>query len=205
MKLDSGPQRGGTNGSGLRPAARIGWVLAAALAVGGILGVVAPAERRVRAAMAHAHELYELANRNDKMLRSAAGLAAASRRVAHDVSYLAGNRGEGATTLAALELLRGDARRFHLSLESLTPDRSDVSDLESPEATIAVRGAYRDVLAAIADLSKHDVLLEVRAVGLAQNSDYLQTDEIDATIGASIYSSIDSAEREKKNAESDNR
>jgi hypothetical protein len=173
--------------------------------VGGILGVVAPAERRVKAATAHAHELYELANRNDKMLRSAASLAAASRRVAHDVSYLTGNGGEGATTLAALGLLRGDARRFHLILESLTPDRSALSDFESPEATIAVRGTYRDVLGAIADLSKHDVLLEVRAVGLAQTSDYLQTDEIDATIGASIYSSVDAAEREKKNVESDNR
>ncbi|MEO6835925.1 MAG: hypothetical protein ABI231_08475 [Candidatus Tumulicola sp.] len=186
---------------------RIGWLLVAALALGGYGAIVAPGERRARAMDDRARDLYQLANRNDRLLKNAAGLDAARHRVARDVAQLSAASGAARTMLATLRLLRTEGSRFRVVISGLSPgERSGAPAGEGYEdVTIALRGAYRNVLGTIADLSRHDVLVEVHDVALAQTSSGLGANSVAATIHATLYHRIAAVMREKNHAQSADR
>jgi hypothetical protein len=172
------------------------WLTVGALALGGYLIVVAPAERKLQEIRAQAHDLYDLAIRNEHLLRGAAGLSAARDRVAVDVARLAGQRGAGSATLRTLQMLQREGSRAHVTIGSLAPDAPDsTAQNGSEDVTIAMRGTYRNVLSAIADVSRHDVLLEVSGATLATAE--AGADEIDATLHATLYYRLDALAKEK--------
>ncbi len=177
---------------------RIAWTIVLALAVGGYLTLLVPAARRVRTTESRARDLYHLANRNERVASDAGQLRAASWRVARDVAELAAQRNEAATTLAALRVLRIETDRFHVILAGFGPaDRVAASSSESQDVRISLHGSYRAVLSAIADLSKRNVLLEVREVSLSRAAGPFGLPEVDATIRATLYQSTNAIVKEK--------
>lgn len=179
-----------------RPSGGWAWLTVGALALGGYLIVVAPAERKLQEIGAQAHDLYDLAIRNEHLLRGAAGLSAARDRVAVDVARLAGQRGAGSATLRTLQMLQREGSRAHVTIGGLAPDAPDsTAQNGSEDVTIAMRGTYRNVLSAIADVSRHDVLLEVSGATLATAE--AGADEIDATLHATLYYRLDALAKEK--------
>jgi hypothetical protein len=179
--------------------ARIGWMLAVVLAIGGYEAVVAPAAARVRSIVAHAHDMYEIANRTDRLLRDANGVTAARSRVERDVARLAA-RGESAMTmLATIRLLQEEARRHRVVIAGLSPGERDAATNRkgSADVTIAMRGTYRNVLEAVADLSKGDVLIDIRDVALAQDSNDADPRDVDAIVRATLYYRIAAIVKEK--------
>lgn len=196
---------GGTND------VRIGWILAIVLAVGGYAGIVAPAQRGVRAITVRARDLYELADHNERLLTNAAGLSAARRRVARDVAELSLESTSVTTAIATVRLLRSEERREGIVVSALSPnERTDTATPEtgedgSEDVTIAMRGPYRNVLGAIADLSKNAVLLEVRDAALVQAANDATARDVDATVRATLYHRIAAIMKEKHRVQRDDR
>lgn len=181
---------------------QIGWMLAATFALAGYSGIVAPRERRLQALESRTHDLYRLANHNERMLANSAGLIAARERVARDVTHLGRQRGPGSSALRMLRLLQREAQRNHVVVTGLAPDESEASmratGLEN--VTIALRGTYRNVLEAIADLSKGDVLIELSDAELAAAPDEFGAPEVAATIHATIYRRPEAITKERDDA-----
>ncbi len=173
------------------------WVFVAALVLSEYLFAIAPAERSLQTIRAREHELYDLSIRNERLLRGADGLSAARDRVARDVARLAGERGAGSATLRTLELLQHESSHVHVAIGGLAPQLPDAAaqTAGAEDVTITMRGTYRDVLAAIADISRHEVLLEVSDATLASAADV--AGQIDATLHATLYYRLEALPKEK--------
>lgn len=181
---------------------RIGWALVAALALVGYFGILIPGEQRLGAIEDRAHDLYRLANRNDVMLTRAAGLVAARERVQREVKKLSGRQDPAATTLALVHLVRNAESRNHVALAGLFPEKPDdprgAGDLQA--LTIQLTGPYGNVLRAIADLSKHDPLVDVSDVALTPATDDLGFPDVAATIHVTVYQRIEALIKENESA-----
>ena len=185
-------RQAGTGASGMWA-----WLFVGALAFGGYFVAIAPAERRLQAIRTREHELYDLTIRNERLLRGAAGLSAARDRVAVDVARLAGERGAGSATLRTLELLQRESSKANVAIGGLAPDapRTAAQTAGSEDVTIAMRGTYRSLLSAIADISRHEVLLEVSNATLERTA--RGVGQIDATLHATLYYRLDALVKEK--------
>jgi hypothetical protein len=191
-----------TNSSPDRSLGRVAWVCVGVLAIGGYCFVLAPAEGRVQYRQARAHDLYELAYRNERMLARAAGLSAARDRVALDVAELSNARGDARTTLGVLQLLQKACTRGHVTINGVAPDGPVASGAAGfGSITIGMRGSYRSVLGVIADLSAHRTLIEVSSATLAPASGS-DLREIDATVRANVYSKLEALVKESPDAKS---
>ncbi len=183
----------------VRNGVRLAWLIVGALGIAGYALIVAPGERHLAATEFHAHELYELANRNERMLQDRDRLVAARNRVERDIRTLTGRDNEGRISLAALRLLDAETQAHHVIVSGFAPETSDSPDSGRIEdESIELRGAYRDVIAAVADLSRHDVLLEVDEAKIVGGSaKFAGNATVDATVQARLYYSIGAAMKEK--------
>jgi len=178
------------------PAAlRIAWIGVIAVMVGGYVLTVEPRDEDVRSAWLRAHELYELANHNERMLQGAAELTSARKRVARDIATLAAQNTSGRAMLAAVQVLGREARARHVVVVALAPE-GDATPAPSAESlTVSLRGRYRDVLGTIAVLSTREVLLRIEAAELGQAT-ALPAREIEATLHARLYHGLAEIEKE---------
>lgn len=182
--------------------ARLAWGAVVVVAVAGYFSVLSPAERQLEGTAARAHELYDLAERNEQVLRGSAALGAARDRVARDVAHLTGR--QGSATLQTLRLLDDEASRLHVTVGGLTPDGSLVRGSGSQSVTIALHGAYRNVILTIADMSQHAALLEVGGAMLAPIAES-DDREIDATVRATMYYQLEGIMKEHQGVGTDAR
>lgn len=184
---------------GRRNDVRWAWLLAGTVALIGYALVVAPYERRLQAVEFHAHELYDLANRNERMYRERQTLLAAQTRVESDLKRLAGTNSSGKATLSTLELLRREAAWHHALVTGVTPaDSNDAVDSGAQAIDIKLHGAYRDILRIVADLSRHDLLIEVGDAELAAApSDLGSAPDVDATVHATVFHDLTALMKEK--------
>lgn len=170
---------------------RVGWMLVAALAVAGYALAIAPVERDVRAVAFRAHDLYERSERNERMLRQVRGLQAARSRVQRDIATLSSQNEMGKADLAALALLQFESTERHLTISELSPGQSVAgADDGVQPVTIGVRGNYRDAIAAIADLTRHDVLIELEGATLSATSRRDGLSQVDAVVQATLYHGV---------------
>ena len=162
------------------------WMLAALIALAGYGLVVQPAERRVEELQLHARTLYDEANTNEEKIHRSAQLTTVRSRVEADLIRLSGKSSNGATTAAALRLLSTEAKEFGVEMRSMTPDgnstlpatRSSSNEpLRGDDWNLGMRGAFRNVLAMLSDLPRHDVLIGVRDVDLTAVSGQIDEDE----------------------------
>jgi hypothetical protein len=171
----------------LAAAARIGWLLVAALGIAGYARVVVPAEQAVRDSQTHAHALYDLAYRNERMIDQAAALQAARARVKRDLAQLGVENGVGKASLAFLRLMQAESKSHQVVLSALSPGGAGVAETASgtQRLDIALRGSYRELLATLSDISKHDVLFDVDGVELSSTGSF--GGDVDATLHATLY------------------
>jgi Tfp pilus assembly protein PilO len=171
---------------------RMAWMLLALLAVIGYAAIVEPAERRLSAVLSHARELYELSNRNDRLLRNIGSIQQARDRVRRDLTQLAGQRATGKAGLSILRLLQSESVRNHVVIAGVAPgDSANLAGQDTHGDTVAIslHGRYRDVVTSIADLSRHDALVEIRDVALVRSggASAAPFPSVDATIHATLY------------------
>jgi hypothetical protein len=172
--------------------ARMLWVSAAAIVLGIGVGLIWwPSSQSIAQVQVQAEQIYERANDDDAALRRASHLREAAERIAQDVNSLSGGTSASATTASAIELLNRDGRAFGVDIRSLGP---------SPQATplaaagltgipleVAARGHFRSLLTFVADLPRHDVLLDIGNVDLAGNGGRAPEPTVDAKIDLIVY------------------
>lgn len=182
---------------------RTGWLSLALAALLGFAAVVAPAERRLAAIQSHAAQLGDLASQNEAAAARIGSLEATRARVRSDVRRLAGTGNSGKIAVVLLKVLQGEASRNHLTISSIAPasDAASARPASQEEGVaISLQGRYRDAMAAIADLPRHDVLVEVRGVSLVRVASQQPFPYVDATIQAALYRGIQELTKEETHA-----
>ena len=180
--------------------ARVVWWLAGFVFVGIGIGLVWwPASAHIAAVRENAKELYDEANANQADVRRAATLRSARARIAADVGALTGQRSSGAATAAALHVLSARAKHFGVELRSVAPQevpgamlgpaaRPAPDGLIPIDMTVGLRGIFRNVVALLADLPRHQALLAVRDVSLqATDALHAGVPTLDVTVHATLY------------------
>jgi hypothetical protein len=183
---------------------RMAWMLVALTAALGFAAVVAPSERRLSDIESHAQQLDELATRNEALLGRLGDLEQTRARVRGDLQRLAGKGNAGKVAVAVLKILEEEAARNHLTISSLAP-ASGVSATQGPpreeDVAVLLRGRYRDVMTAIADVPRHDVLAEVQSVSLARVESRQTFPSVDATVHVALYHDVKDLAKEDTHAQ----
>jgi hypothetical protein len=160
--------------------------LAGALGYGWI---VAPAQSAIRAQEEHAHQLYALATRDERLLEDAPSLQRARARVDRDLALLHATR-TTRSGVATLVLIADQTRLHRVAVVGVEPEApispSGSEPTQRDDSIVSLRGAYADVLSAIADLPQHDVVLSVRSIELQAARGSL----VDARVHMSVYTSL---------------
>lgn len=183
-----------------------GWVrvcwLFAAFIVGGLgVGIIWwPASRELAERHAHALELYDEANSIDAATRRASQLRAVQTRIASDLAQLGGVRSSGSVTAAVLRLLHDESKREAVQIREVAPDvamqpapstaaassaRDDV--LSGSDVAISVRAPFRNIVALVADLPRHDVLIDIHDIQLTVIGAERKPPVLDVTLHSTIY------------------
>lgn len=162
-----------------RAATRVLWWLSAFVIFGlGVGCIWWPASRHIAQIQAHSREMYDEANQYDADVRQATKLRNIRARVEADVRRLTGQTSDGAAMASALQLLSDESKRFDVELRSVAPEvapipvaTSRATDVLVPTSvTLGFRGKFRNVVALLADVPRHEVLLAINDVSL-QTSD----------------------------------
>lgn len=152
------------------------WLLVVLMLLGGYGLIVQPGEQAINAMELRARTLYDEANENESKIRRSSQLEQVRRRVQWDLRKLSGQAAPAATTAVLLRLLNDDAKRFNLEIRAVTPDRNTAPsvtsslDFSETDWSIGLRGRFRDVVAFVTDLPKHNALLYLRDVELTSTS-----------------------------------
>src|SRR5215469_14425180 len=172
--------------------ARIIWLAALFVVFGIGVGLIwVPASQSIDQVRGHARELYEEANQNDAIVRRANDLRAAQQRIHKDVVALGGERSAGAITAATLRLFSEEAKHLQVDVRSVAPTPqttpSGHDDLNGTDVAIGVRGPFRNVVDFIADLPRHDVLVEIHNAQISSSDTTQQSPVLEVTLNATIY------------------
>lgn len=178
----------------VRGLVRVTWLIVA-FVVGGVgFGCIWwPASQQISQRHARALELYDEANTIDAAIRRSSQLRDAQLRIRSDLAELGGIRTPGAVTAALLQLLHEESKRQSIEVREVAPDanaRASVpkADLLAPtELSIAVRGPFRNIVALVADLSRHDVLVDIHDIQLGATESTRNAPVLDATLHATMY------------------
>jgi Tfp pilus assembly protein PilO len=192
---------------------RIIWMLGAAIFLGVGLGLVWwPTSQTIAAIKSQAKNLYDEANENEADVRHAAELRSLAKRVSADVHLLSGQGSQSAVTAATLSLLNREARVFGVDVRSIVPapassptppaqgQSTSISSLAGAPVEIDVRGRFRNVLAFVADLPRHNVLIAVSDLSLADEGDPSIKPVLSAKLHATVYRYRGIAEEEAQHA-----
>jgi hypothetical protein len=139
----------------------LAWVCLCCLTLAAFALWVEPAFSRERTILAAAHDAYVRANENDERTRDAGRLSDIRRRLTAEITGMRGPtlgyRGEAGVlrTLADLE------RRDNVAVARFDDDTDQHQSLSKRTLTVEITGAYRDVIGAVAALSRGPALLHV--------------------------------------------
>lgn len=179
---------------------RIIWILGAAIFLGIGVGLVWwPTSQTITVLKSQAKNLYDEANQNEADVRRAAELHSLAKRVSDEVRLLSGQESQSAVTAATLSLLNREARAFGIDVRSIVPapassptppvqgQSASSSALEGTPVEIDVRGRFRDVLGFVSDLPRHNVLIDVSDLNLADDGDRSVKPVLSAKIHATVF------------------
>lgn len=190
-------------------AVRIVWIVTAAVFFGLGLGVIWwPASQTIATIKAQAKSLYDEANQNESDVQRATQLRAISRRVSDDVRKLSGQRSRSAVMATTLGLLNRESRAHGIDVRSIVPApiasalpappqaQVDESTMVGTAVEIDVRGRFRDLLAFVSDLPRHNVLIDISDIDLVDRGDRSLKPVLGATIHATVFRFQSTPERE---------
>jgi Tfp pilus assembly protein PilO len=156
-----------------------------------------PASQTIAAIKEQAELQYEQANQNEAVVQHAAQLHAVTKRVADDVRQLSGGS-QSAVTAATLTLLNRESHAHAIDIRSIVP--APVAPASAPPAArpadsaligtaieIDARGGFRDILAFISDLPRHNVLIDVSDINIIERGDHSTKPVLGATIHATVF------------------
>ncbi|MDQ2864689.1 MAG: hypothetical protein M3R51_00540 [Candidatus Eremiobacteraeota bacterium] len=179
-----------------RSGAALLWLAALLVAIGGYALIVAPEGHLVGDVMEHSRMLYDEANIDDRKIARGATLAGIQSRVKGDIRRLGGETSAGASTALALRRLEVEAAEEHAEIRSVTPDQNAApmsthkaaDPLIGTQWDFVVRAHFREIVALLSSVSRHDALLDVRDVELVTVGAKTQTAPLlDATVHAMLY------------------
>jgi Tfp pilus assembly protein PilO len=192
---------------------RIVWMLAVAIFLGfGVGGVWWPTSQTIAALKTQAKSLYDEANQNEADVRHVSELHSLAKRVSDDVRMLSGQGSQSAVTAATLSLLNREARAFGIDVRTIVPvpSSSPVPSTQAraiPDSSLAgtaieidLRGRFKDVLGFVSDLPRHNVLIDVNDLSLADEGDRSAKPVLSAKIHATIFRYRGIAEEETQHA-----
>ena len=192
---------------------RLIWLLGAAVFLGVGVGLVWwPTAQTIAALKSQAKSLYDEANQNEADVRHAAELRSLAVRVSDDVRQLSGQGSQSEVTAATLSLLNREARVFGIDVRSIVPATATSpappaqgqntlsSSLAGTALEVDVRGRFRDVLAFVADLPRHNVLISVSDVNLTAEGERPVKPILNAKINAIVFRYRGIAEEEAQHA-----
>lgn len=170
------------------------YLAAALVAVIAYAVVIAPAERRVSTMQEHARLLYDEANVDESKVSQSVELDRIKERIQRDLHRLAQSGSDGAETAAALRLLGAEGKKFSVEVRSIAPLTAAPPAPGKPERyplagtrwSFVVRARFRDIVGLLGDISRHDVLVDVRDVDLTVASRDASP-LLDATVQATLY------------------
>jgi len=178
---------------------RVLWALTAFVVFGiGVGCVWWPSSSAIAQIDAHSREMYDEANSDDEVVRHAAELRALRTHLVEDVRSLSGQTSNGAATAAALRLLSEESKHFRVDVRSVipqvapqttaSPGTGDAEALLGTDLSLGLRGHFRNVVAMLTDLPRHDVLLRVSDISLS-SSDRARANspDLDVTVRATLY------------------
>jgi hypothetical protein len=181
---------------------RVAWLVVALVAAIGFCAIVLPGEQRIAGMEQHAAALADLAERNEALVIRAASLERTRSRVLDEVRRLTGKGGSGRAAVGLLQVLDGEAKRSHVTIFGIAPAGGPASRPGAEDdVDISLRGRYRDVIGAIADVPHHDVLIEIQGVSLARVDSRQLFPSVDATIHAALYHDVKDLTKEKMHAQ----
>lgn len=170
------------------------WLVVAFVIFGLGVGLVWwPASQQVDQVRAHSRELYDEANRLDAAVERATQLQAAQGRIRSDLRTLGATRSTGALTAALLRLFHDEAKQSGVEIREISPEASAAEQtkadgrLASYAVTVGLRAPFRNIVRLLADLPRHDVLIEVHDVRLSSSASASGAPALDATLHATIY------------------
>jgi Tfp pilus assembly protein PilO len=183
---------------------RIAWLVLALVAAIGFVSIVLPAQSRLASIQSHAADLSDLAARNEALLARLDSLEQTRTRVRRDLERLTGKIGAGRSTVAVLHVLDDEASRNHLTISGIAPAGDEPSaprqDREE-DVAVSLRGRYRDVMTAIADVPRHDALVEVQSVALTRVDTRGLFPSVDATVRVALYHDVKDLIKEETHAQ----
>jgi Tfp pilus assembly protein PilO len=183
---------------------RVAWLVVALASVLGFAAIVLPAQRRIAAIEERAAGLADLAARNEALLARLDSLEQTRARVRRDLERLSGKIGSGRTTVAVVHVLEDEAGRSHLTITGIAPAGDEPSAPHAQreeDVAVSLRGRYRDVMAAIADVSRHDALVEVQSVALTRVDTRQLFPSVDATVRVALYPDVKDLVKEETHAQ----
>jgi Tfp pilus assembly protein PilO len=171
---------------------RIVWMLTAAIFFGAGVGMVWwPSSQAIGAIQSQAKALYDEANENEVEIRHAAELHALARRVTDDVRALSGRGSESAAMAAILALLSREARAFKIDVRSIVPATTAIPVASTPLAGVPIevdaRGHFRELLAFVSDVPRHDVLIDMSDISLDGEGNHTPSPVLSAKIHATLF------------------
>ena len=170
---------------------RLTWLGTAFVVLGLGLGAVWwPSSQTIEQVRGHAREMYEEANNNDALVRRASELRAAQSRVRADLELLGGVGSAGVVTAAALRLLGYEAQQRGVEIRSILPSSTSATSsgpFVGTDVAIGVRGPFRNIVSLIADLPRHDVLIEVHDAELVSSDQSQKLPALDVTLHTTFY------------------
>jgi Tfp pilus assembly protein PilO len=183
---------------------RLIWATVAFVIFGvGFGGVWWPMSQSIDRVRSHARDLYEEANQNDAMVLRASDVHAAQNRIHSDIVALGGERNSGAVTAALLRLFNRESQTLSVDVRTLTPATapSSVSAARylksETNVAVGVRGPFRNIVNLIADLPRHDVLIEIHDARITSNEATVQSPVLDLSFDATIYRIVQMPVEEK--------
>ncbi len=192
---------------------RIIWILAVAIFLGVGVGVVWwPTSQTIAALKTQAKSLYDEANQNEADVRHSSEMHSLARRVSEDVRELSGQGSQSAVTAAMLSLLNREAHAFNIDIRTIVPvspsspvpstQARAISDssLAGTPIEIDLRGRFKDVLGFVSDLPRHNVLIDVNDLNLADEGDRSASPVLSAKIHATLFRYRGIAEEETLHA-----
>lgn len=184
---------------------RIVWMFTAVAFVGGGVGLVWwPTSQTIGAVQSQAKTLYDEANSDEVEVRHAVELRAIAKRMGDDVRALSGQGSRSAAMATTLALLNREAHGFKIDVRSVVPTawaaKPDDRSLVGTPVEIDVRGQFRDLLAFVSDLPRHNVLIDVGDVNLDDDSGHSLKPILSAKIHATIFRYRDAEGEEMQRA-----
>ncbi len=160
------------------------------------VAVVVPERREIEQVQQRARNLYDVANRNERIVAETPMVEAERRNVEGEIESLVGALGAAPISLT-LATLERENRRFGVRVISVSPgvavapparNRDAHDPLHVQDLALEVQGKFGDIVQVIGDLSRDEALIGVRSVALDVARGAEQgSPELQASLTASVY------------------